>query len=72
MHTYSRTFDIDPKVAAAVKNGTAVMVVHGIDYNKNSLYDNALGMTSGVAAESASPGPVRRLRRVADGVSSDR
>lgn len=54
-YTYSRTFDIDPKVAAAVKNGTAVMVVHGIDYNKNGQYDNVLGMTSGVPAESAAP-----------------
>ncbi len=54
-YTYSRTFDIDPKVAAAVKNGTAVMVVHGIDYNNNGLYDNVLGMTSGRPAESAAP-----------------
>ena len=54
-YTYSRTFDIDPAVAAAVKNGTAVMVVHGIDYNKNGKYDTVLGTTSGVSAESAAP-----------------
>ena len=54
-YTYSRTFDIDPAVAAAVKNGTAVMVVHGIDYNKNGKYDDVLGTTSGVTAESAAP-----------------
>lgn len=54
-YTYSRTFDIAPAVAAAVKKGTAVMVVNGIDYNKNGLYDNTLGMTSGVPAESAAP-----------------
>lgn len=54
-YTYSRTFDIDPKVASAVKNGTAVMVVDGIDYNRNGKYDNVLGMTSGVPAEGAAP-----------------
>lgn len=54
-YTYSRTFDIDPAVSAAIKNGTAAMVVHGIDYNKNGLYDNVLGMTSGVPAEGAAP-----------------
>ena len=54
-YTYSRTFDIDPKVAAAVKKGTAVMVVDGIDYNGNGLYDNVLGMTRGMPAEGAAP-----------------
>jgi hypothetical protein len=54
-YTYSRTFVIAPAVAAAVKQGTAVMVVDGIDYNENGQYDNTLGMTSGVYAESAAP-----------------
>lgn len=54
-YTYSRTFDIDPKVAGAVKNGTAVMVVHGVDYNGNGKYDSVLGMTSGMPAEGAAP-----------------
>jgi hypothetical protein len=54
-YTYSRTFQIAPKVAEAVKNGTAVMVVHGVDYNSNGKYDDVLGKTSGVPAEAAAP-----------------
>jgi hypothetical protein len=54
-YTYSRTFDIDPKVAASIKSGTAVMVVHGVDYNGNGKYDDVLGTSSGVPAEAAAP-----------------
>lgn len=54
-YTYSRTFDIDPTVAAAITNGTAAMVVHGIDYNGNGSYDDVLGTASGAPAEAAAP-----------------
>ncbi|WP_420123026.1 hypothetical protein [Nakamurella sp.] len=42
-YTYSRTIDLDPNVAANLARGTAVLVVHGIDYNANGAYDDVLG-----------------------------
>ncbi len=49
-YTYTRTFDVPPSVAAAVKDGKAVLVVHGIDYNANGKYDDVLGVTPGHSA----------------------
>jgi hypothetical protein len=41
---YNRTIKVDRKTAKSLRNGTAVIVVHGIDYNKNGKYDfQALG-----------------------------
>ena len=40
---YSRTITLNSVTAAAVKNGQAVIVVHGIDYNGNGKYDAVLG-----------------------------
>lgn len=42
-YTYSRTIDLDPNVVANLAKGTAVLVVHGIDYNNNGTYDSVLG-----------------------------
>src|SRR6478609_11489524 len=42
-YTYSRTIEIDPNVVANLQKGTAVLVVHGIDYNANGRYDDVLG-----------------------------
>ncbi|MET0966366.1 MAG: hypothetical protein ABWZ02_08225 [Nakamurella sp.] len=42
-YTYSRTIDLDPNVVANLSKGTAVLVVHGIDYNNNGTYDDVLG-----------------------------
>ncbi len=39
---YTRTFAIPPGVAAAIRDGNAVIVVHGIDYNHNGIYDDVL------------------------------
>jgi hypothetical protein len=39
---YTRTFPVPPGVAAAIRAGNAVIVVHGIDYNHNGIYDNTL------------------------------
>jgi serine/threonine-protein kinase len=37
---YSRTIDVGPVVAASIRqNGSAVVVIHGIDYNGNGTYD---------------------------------
>jgi len=41
--TYTRTIDVDPAVVAALQGGTAVLVVHGVDYNNSGDYDGALG-----------------------------
>lgn len=40
---YERTFTVDDATAKSLRNGTAVVVVHGIDYNGNGKYDNVLG-----------------------------
>lgn len=42
-YTYARTIELDPAVVANLANGTAVLVVHGIDYNGNGAYDDVLG-----------------------------
>jgi hypothetical protein len=34
---------VDPAVVAALQGGTAVLVVHGVDYNNSGDYDGALG-----------------------------
>jgi hypothetical protein len=55
---YKRTFDLDPTVVANLHKGTAVMVVHGIDYNSTGGYDDALGASdvdSALPAEATDP-----------------
>jgi hypothetical protein len=39
---YKRTFAIPPGIAGAIKANKAVLIVHGIDYNGNGIYDNVL------------------------------
>ncbi len=39
---YKRKIDVGPVVAAEIQADNAVVVVHGIDYNKNNIYDNVL------------------------------
>lgn len=42
--TYERTFKLSGKTVGAIRSGSAVVVVHGIDYNGNGAYDfDALG-----------------------------
>jgi Cu/Zn superoxide dismutase len=40
---YTRTFTLGLGVAKEIRAGLAVIVVHGIDYNHNRVYDNSLG-----------------------------
>jgi Cu/Zn superoxide dismutase len=40
---YHRTFTVSEDVVQALREGNAVIVVHGIDYNRNGTYDNVLG-----------------------------
>ncbi|HEY5881366.1 MAG TPA: hypothetical protein VIU11_20820 [Nakamurella sp.] len=57
-YTYSRTIELDPKVVANLQQGTAVLVVHGIDYNGNGTYDDVLGASEldpGLPAEATDP-----------------
>jgi Cu/Zn superoxide dismutase len=42
-YTYTRTIHLTPSVADQVRHDNAVIVVHGIDYNKNGTYDSILG-----------------------------
>jgi hypothetical protein len=39
---YKRTITVPGGVAGAIKAGKAVIIVHGIDYNGNGIYDNVL------------------------------
>lgn len=39
---YTRRVPLPPGVAAAIRSHNAVLVVHGIDYNHNGVYDNVL------------------------------
>lgn len=40
---YQRTITVSDAAAKSLRAGTAVVVVHGIDYNGNGKYDNVLG-----------------------------
>jgi hypothetical protein len=39
---YTREITVPPGIAAAIRAGNAVIVVHGIDYNGNGIYDDVL------------------------------
>ena len=55
---YSRQITIPAGVADAIRAGDAVVVVHGIDYNHNGLYDNILDrsdLSSALPGESTAP-----------------
>lgn len=54
---YKRTFMLGPGVAGEIRQGLAVIVVHGIDYNGNGRYDNSLG-PGGEASAPALCGPL--------------
>ena len=55
---YTRQFPVPPGVAAAIRAGNAVIVVHGIDYNGNGIYDNVLDrseLNRGLPGEATAP-----------------
>jgi hypothetical protein len=39
---YTRKINVGPVVATYIRKGNAVVVVHGVDYNHNGLYDGVL------------------------------
>jgi hypothetical protein len=56
--TYKRTVAVTPQLAAQIRAGNAVVVVHGIDYNHNGLYDNVLNrseLNNALPAEATAP-----------------
>jgi hypothetical protein len=63
---YQRTITLTKPAARLVRIGDAVVVVHGIDYNRNLRYDDVLGLSDldkTFAGESTAPalcGPLRR------------
>lgn len=57
-YTYRRSFDLDETVLANLRKGTAVLVVHGVDYNNNGKYDSVLGaseLSGSLPAEATDP-----------------
>ena len=55
---YTRQFTIPPGIAAAIRAGNAVIVVHGIDYNHNGIYDDVLDrsdLNSNLPGEATAP-----------------
>src|SRR6202035_4755642 len=55
---YTRTFSVAPTLVREIRAGNAVLVVHGIDYNGNGVYDNVLGtsdLSKALPAEATAP-----------------
>ena len=55
---YKRTIQLPAGIAAAIRNGNAVIVVHGIDYNGNGIYDDVLDrseLNSNLPGEASAP-----------------
>jgi serine/threonine protein kinase len=56
--SYRRTIRISAKVAAEIRDHNAVVVIHGIDYNDNGVYDNVLDrsdLSNALTGESTAP-----------------
>jgi hypothetical protein len=61
---YRRTITITPIVASYIKKNNAVLVVHGIDYNHNGVYDGVLersDLDRSLTGESTAPALCGRL-----------
>jgi predicted Ser/Thr protein kinase len=55
---YQRTIPVSTSTANAIRHGSAVVVVHGIDYNHNRVYDNVLNaseLDSALPQEATAP-----------------
>jgi hypothetical protein len=68
---YVRTIALAPQVADLIRGGDAVIVVHGIDYNDNHVYDfGALGVSDldkALPGEATAPALCGPLRATAPG-----
>ena len=61
---YTRSVIVPTGVAAAIRAGDAVIVVHGIDYDRNGIYDNILDrseLSSSLPGEATAPALCGRL-----------
>jgi hypothetical protein len=61
---YTRAITVPAGVAAAIRAGNAVIVVHGIDYDHNRIYDNILDrseLKSSLPGEATAPALCGRL-----------
>jgi hypothetical protein len=57
-YTYARTVEVGPAVVAGIADGTAALVVYGVDQNNNGRLDGPVGrgeLGSGLTAEAATP-----------------
>jgi hypothetical protein len=74
--TYSRKIKLIPSALRYIKKNNAVIVVHGIDYNRNGLYDGSLDRSEldpAVQGETTAPalcGPIRSAKSTADAGST--
>jgi serine/threonine-protein kinase len=68
---YTRSVPVPPGVAKAIRAGSAVIVVHGIDFNHNGRYDDVLDRSElnpafpGEATAPALCGPLRSTKSAA-------
>jgi hypothetical protein len=72
---YSRAITIPPGVAAAIRAGNAAVVVHGIDYNHNGIYDDVLNrseLNNALPGEATAPALCGVLRPTKTTVASAR
>jgi serine/threonine protein kinase len=72
---YQRTISLPPAVVTDIRENNAVVIIHGIDYNGDGVYDDSLGisdLSNRLTEESTDPalcGPLAAVTHVA-GLSS--
>jgi hypothetical protein len=67
---YERAITLSDEAAKSLREGTGVVVVHGIDYNGNGKYDNVLGpsdLDPSLPSEATNPALCGPLRMAAKG-----
>ncbi|MEU3254324.1 hypothetical protein [Streptomyces sp. NPDC006997] len=67
---YERTVTLSDEAAKSLREGTGVVVVHGIDYNGNGKYDNVLGpsdLDPSLPSEATDPALCGPLKMAAKG-----
>jgi hypothetical protein len=73
---YDRTIKVTPVVASYIRKNNAVVVVHGIDYNHNGVYDGVLersDLDRSLTGESTAPalcGPLVAAKPAATGAKT--
>ncbi|MGW0917105.1 hypothetical protein ACWD1Z_36185 [Streptomyces sp. NPDC002784] len=67
---YERSITLSDEAAKSLREGTGVVVVHGIDYNGNGKYDNVLGpsdLDPSLPSEATNPALCGALKMAAKG-----